>query len=91
MSPKRKNIMKEIPLHTLKINQNGRIVRYKKELRQKQRFADIGIIPGVEIILQAQAPVGGLIRVKVMNCSIALHTKDAQNIILEVKEVEDEA
>ena len=52
-------------------------------------FSDVGIVPGTELVMQAHAPFGGLIRVKVMQTSIALHSSDAKNILLK-KGGEDE-
>ena len=48
----------------------------------KKKFADVGLVPGSELLLEAQAPFGGLIRVRVMESSMALHRDDAADILL---------
>ena len=49
----------------------------------EKKFADVGLIPGTELAIQSRAPFGGLIRVKVMQTSITIHSLDAKNILLE--------
>ena len=51
--------------------------------RGEKKFADVGLIPGTELIMQAKAPFGGLLRVKVMETSMALHTDDAKNFVVQ--------
>ena len=51
-------------------------------MRGKKKFADVGIMPGTELILEAKAPFGGLLRVKVMETSMAFHSEDAKNILI---------
>ena len=39
-------------------------------------------MPGTELVMEARAPFGGLIRVKVMETSMALHSDDAKGILV---------
>lgn len=56
----------------------------------RKKLADVGIVPGSELLVEAHAPFGGLIRVRVMESSIALHKEDAVCIIVEKKEADNE-
>ena len=54
--------------------------------RGRKKFADMGIVPGEELLVEAHAPFGGLIRIKILGSSVALHRDDAAGIA--VKELE---
>lgn len=51
--------------------------------RGRKKFADVGIVPGTELTVESHAPFGGLIRIRVMETSMALHKDDASHIVLE--------
>ena len=51
--------------------------------RGSKKLADVGIVPGSELLIEAHAPFGGLIRVKVMETSMALHKEEAANIVMD--------
>ena len=53
------------------------------DARGSKKFADVGIVPGSELLIEAHAPFGGLIRVKVMETSMAIHKNEAANIVIE--------
>ena len=55
--------------------------------RGSKKFADAGFVPGVELQIESYAPFGGLIRVKVLDTSMALHKDDASCIMLKSPEV----
>ena len=52
------------------------------KLRGRKKFADVGLIPGAELLMEAHAPFGGLLRVRVMESSMALHRDDAAQIVM---------
>lgn len=70
-------------LAELPIGTKATIVGISPESRGRKKFADVGIVPGTELLIEAHAPFGGLIRVKVMETSMALHKDDAACIMLE--------
>ena len=76
----------EMSLSDLPVGATATIVRILPKMRGRKKFADVGLIPGTELILEARAPFGGLIRVKVMETSMAIHEDDANGIILKAKE-----
>lgn len=72
----------EKTLADLPVGASGTIVRIIPESRGRKKFADVGLVPGTELLIEAHAPFGGLIRVKVMESSMALHRDEAQNIVI---------
>ncbi|WYJ08425.1 FeoA family protein [Opitutia bacterium KCR 482] len=69
-------------LADLPVGASAKIVKILPDMRGKKKFADVGIMPGTELILEAKAPFGGLLRVKVMETSMAFHSEDAKNILI---------
>ncbi len=72
-------------LSDLKVGSKFKVVSVSDECLGKKKFADIGIIKGAEIVLEAQAPFGGLIRVKVLDTSMSMHRDDAKHIMVSDK------
>ena len=72
----------ESTLADLPVGAKATIVKILPESRGSKKFADVGIVPGTELLIEAHAPFGGLIRVKVMETSMALHKDEAANIVL---------
>ncbi len=70
-------------LADLPVGTKATIVGISPQSRGRKKFADVGIVPGTELLIEAHAPFGGLIRVKVMESSMALHKDDAACIMLE--------
>lgn len=61
------------------------VVGILPQSRGCKKFADAGIVPGVEVQVEAHAPLGSLIRIKVMESSVALNKVDAACIMIEIK------
>ena len=76
-------------LADLPVGTKATIVGISPQSRGCKKFADVGIVPGIELLIEAHAPFGGLIRVKVMETSMALHKDDAACIMLEKTEDAD--
>lgn len=68
-------------LAELPVGTKATIVKIMPRSRGKKKFADIGIVPGTELLIEAHAPFGGLIRVRVMDTSMALHKDDVADIV----------
>lgn len=80
------NIPAEEKLSTLAdlpVGTKATIVKIMPKARGSKKFADVGIVPGSELLIEAHAPFGGLIRVKVMETSMAIHKDEAANIVIE--------
>lgn len=74
-------------LADLPVGQSAVIVSMKPGLRGKKKFADVGLVPGTLLQMEAHAPFGGLLRIKVMDSSLSIHRDDAANIIVRVQEL----
>ena len=72
----------ECTLADLPVGQTATVINMKPSLRGKKKFADVGIVPGVELQMEAHAPFGGLLRIKVMESSLSIHRDDAANIVI---------
>ena len=72
----------EMTLAELPVGAAATIVKILPESRGRKKFADVGIVPGTELVLKARAPFGGLLRVKILETSMALHKSDARDIVL---------
>ena len=79
----------KVSLAELPVGTKATIVGISPQSRGRKKFADVGIVPGTELLIEAHAPFGGLIRVKVMETSMALHKDDAACIMLEKTEDAD--
>ena len=77
---------KEPTLADLPVGTKATIVKIMPKARGSKKFADVGIVPGSELLIEAHAPFGGLIRVKVMETSMALHKDEAVNIVMKPEE-----
>lgn len=76
----------EITLADLPVGATATIVKVIPHSRGEKKFADVGLVPGTELLMEAKAPFGGLIRVRVMETSMALHSNDAKNIVMKESE-----
>ena len=72
-------------LAELPVGAKASITGIMPESRGRKKFADVGIIPGNELQVESHAPFGGLIRIKVLETSMALHKTDAADILIEEK------
>ena len=70
-------------LAELPVGTKATIVKIMPKARGCKKLADVGIVPGSELLIEAHAPFGGLIRVKVMETSMALHKDEAENIVMD--------
>ena len=77
----------ECTLADLPVGCTATVINVKPSLRGKKKFADVGIVPGVELQMEAHAPFGGLLRIKVMESSLSIHRDDAANIVIRKREL----
>jgi len=69
-------------LAELPVGQTGTVLSMRPGLRGRKKFADVGIVPGTDLVMEAHAPFGGLLRIKIMETSISIHRDDAANILI---------
>ena len=69
-----------LALAELPVGMSAEVVALGEELRGRKKFADVGVVPGMKLVMQSHAPFGGLLRVKVLGSTIALHRSEGKNI-----------
>ena len=72
----------EKTLAELPVGTKATILKIMPQARGRKKFADVGIVPGTELLIEAHSPFGALIRVKVLESSMALHKSDAADIVM---------
>ena len=72
----------EKTLAELPVGTKATILKIMPQSRGRKKFADVGIVPGTELLIEAHSPFGALIRVKVLESSMALHKSDAADIVM---------
>ena len=77
----------ECTLAELPVGETGIVINMKPSLRGRKKFADVGIVPGTRLEMEAHAPFGGLLRIKVMDSSLSIHRDDAANIVVQLQEL----
>ena len=80
---------KQMTLAELPVGTSATIIKVMPKLRGQKKFADVGLVVGSELLMEAHAPLGGLLRVKVMETSMALHKNDAANFLIEQEEKDE--
>ena len=75
-----------LTLADLPVGTSATIIKIMPGMRGKKKFADVGLVEGSELLMEAHAPFGGLIRVKVLETSMAIHRDDAANIVMKKEE-----
>ena len=76
---------KNATLADLPVGASAKIVKILPDMRGKKKFAGVGITAGTELVLEAKAPFGGLLRVRVLETSMAFHSEDAKSILIGTK------
>lgn len=77
-----KNDDDSVPLSELPKNKTAVITRIRAEGGKFKKFADVGFVKGQGVEVEERTLFGGLIRVNVMNTSIAMHKEDASHILV---------
>ena len=80
-------VPQDCSLAELPVGRSAVIVSMKPGLRGKKKFADVGLVPGTLLEMEAHAPFGGLLRIKVMDSSLSIHRDDAANIVVRMQEL----
>ena len=71
-----------MPLSELPIGRSGVVVSLQESMRGGKKLADAGMVPGTELCVQSHAPLGSLLRVKLLGCSLALHKNEGRCIMV---------
>ena len=73
---------REMTLAELPVGRSATIVKVMPQARGQKKFADVGLVAGAELLMEAHAPMGGLLRIRIMGTSMALHRDDAAHFII---------
>lgn len=73
-----------MPLTELPVGSAGVVVGLQETMRGVKKFADAGMVPGAELFMQSHAPLGSLLRIKLLGCSLALHKNEGRCIMVRV-------
>ncbi|MGN0867457.1 MAG: ferrous iron transport protein A [Oligosphaeraceae bacterium] len=76
----------EGPLSQLPLGACGEITGMPSALRSRQKLADVGLIPGICVEMEAHAPFGSLCRIGLLGTSLAISMEDASQIRVRVVE-----
>ncbi len=71
-----------ISLDQLPVGARGVVVKVAENLRGIKNFADLGLVSGTLLEMEGTAPLGDLMRIKVMGSSLSLRKSDATHIWL---------
>ena len=71
-----------IALNDLQDEQSGVIAHVSSSLKGSKKFADMGLVPGAKITLEGRAPLGDLLRIRLLDSVISLRGSDAAFILL---------
>lgn len=77
---------KLIPLNKLKVGQSAIVIKVSENLRGIKKFADLGLVNGTLVTMEGFAPLGDLLRLRVMGSSLSLRTHDAAHIRVKLAE-----
>lgn len=69
-------------LSDLDDGQQGTIAHISMSLKGTKKFADMGLVPGVAVTVEGRAPLGDLLRIRVLDSVISLRGADAAYILL---------
>ena len=72
-------------LDTFKIGEYGKVVVVSGERKIKRRLFDMGITPGVEIMLRKKAPLGDPLEVTLRGYELTLRKAEAAFVTMEVR------
>ena len=76
----------QVTLDTLRVGQEGVVVRVGSLGPAKRRMMDMGLVPGTPVTVRRVAPLGDPIEFTVKGYSLSLRKSEAREVIVEVKE-----
>ena len=72
----------EISLADLPVGAKAEVIALGENLCSRKKFADFGVVPGAELAMQSYAPLGGLLRIKILDCTLAMHRSEGEKILV---------
>lgn len=77
---------REVSLSRLSPGECGEILSLSLVGRSRGKLADVGLIPGICVKMEARAPLGSLCRIGLLGTSLAISMEDASQIRVRVVE-----
>lgn len=77
---------REVSLSRLSPGECGEILSLSLVGRSRGKLADVGLIPGICVEMEARAPFGSLCRIGLLGTSLAISMEDASQIRVRVVE-----
>lgn len=71
-------------LKDLRPGQRGKVLSIQNTSPVKRRLIDMGVTPGVVILVEKIAPLGDPIKVKLRGYDLSLRKEEAKNILIEL-------
>ena len=78
-----------VSLDSLQDGEDCVVVHVSENLRGIKKFADLGLVGGTFVHMENRAPIGDLIRIRVLGSSLSMRSGDAAHIWLRKTNVED--
>lgn len=69
-----------ISLDKLPVGQNSKIITISENMPGKKKFADMGLVNGMEVAMESHSPFGDLLRIRLMGSSISIRETEACHI-----------
>lgn len=69
-------------LHYPRNGQSDFVVAIAIVDERARRLRDMGLLPGVGIAVMGRSPMGGLLSLRVMGTTLALHVADVEDVIV---------
>ncbi|MBQ3115770.1 MAG: ferrous iron transport protein A [Clostridia bacterium] len=70
-------------LTKLKVGESARVSQILTDNDAKTRFAELGLVEGVEVLIVRFAPLGDPLEIKVRDVYLAIRVSDAKKIMVE--------
>ena len=70
-------------IRQLEVNQRAKILEIRANGELGRRIRDMGILPGVELMVVGRAPLNDPVAIKINNFTITLRNNEADHIIVD--------
>ncbi len=74
-------------IRRLKVNQRAKVIEILANGELGRRIREMGLIPGVEIMVIGRAPLKDPVAIRIDNFTLSLRNNEADYIVVEPKEV----
>ncbi len=74
-----------VRLSEMQTGQAGRVTAVRCRGAHGRRIRDMGVVPGVAIVVVGEAPLGDPIEIKVMGYNLSLRRNEAVGVMVEIE------